>query len=333
MFDRFKKLLGLGRPSLEEGDRAELDRLVERAVETTDPRMRIISGYQRKLQPNIVRSLNYLLQEMHRLEGPATLSREAFHRDPGIRALFGTPAEIRELLSCSYDLEAFLKKAPASQEFLALLGMDVEEKRIFGVGMQGDIVRRDVARTAVNFSNHRLVFPTLNITELYRQLAERGMEHLFQAGLRRMAAMRSEAAAEVKDRVFLHAKLASLESAGGALGHLMGTMQVNARKRAQLEAERAKAERALSDMNSRQTTIEDYFAELVDALNSPEEHLHFRPWEVRVDRMGLKTEGEAGDLVKLTQIETATGASGVFLLVRVPRDEVGSPDEFKIPIA
>ena len=140
-------------------DKELMLRGIERVVDGTDPRLRAVSHYRRKLWPAVERGIDYVVNFVNVLPPAITADRQGYMSDPRLRALFASPESLREILSFSDGARNYLKQAPdpLPMELYAGLGAVRVEKNVLGIEMDGEILRRDVPQIMVNFSDHRVV--------------------------------------------------------------------------------------------------------------------------------------------------------------------------------
>lgn len=136
----------------------ELDAAVEHVVQAVEPNLKFAGGYPQRYRKAVAHALAYARELAQRLPGPVAVSREAYTKDPYIRAIFASPDEFRSALCNSRAMHDYLKSEGCSvgSPLYAVLGMRRREKAVIGMEVVGDHVRHDVAQTAVSFSSHTL---------------------------------------------------------------------------------------------------------------------------------------------------------------------------------
>ena len=84
-----------------------------------------------------------------------------------MRAGLGSADQIQEAFSFSQPVREFLARPDSAplEHFYAGLAMQREDKRVLVSQIVGEQVQRDVARTAVNFTRHRVVIPAATWAE------------------------------------------------------------------------------------------------------------------------------------------------------------------------
>ena len=67
-------------------DEQDIERAIDIVVEQTDPRLRFVRGFRRKLRKPVIRSLVYVDDLVTRIPGPFEISRKAYGSDPQVNA-------------------------------------------------------------------------------------------------------------------------------------------------------------------------------------------------------------------------------------------------------
>lgn len=136
----------------------ELDTAVEHVVQTIEPKLKFAGGYPQRYRNAVANALAYAHDLAQQVPGPVAVSREAYGKDPFVRAIFATPDEFQSALCNSRAMQDYLKGESCSigSPLYAVLGMRRWEKAVIGMEVIGDQVRHDVSQTAVSFSSHTL---------------------------------------------------------------------------------------------------------------------------------------------------------------------------------
>ena len=108
MFTFLKSLFGSREDEASGEDPARLSAAVEEAIEGTDPRLRMVSGVNKKLRVPVGRSLAHARKLVAVLPGPSEISKTIFGSDPQVRALFAFVDHIREVFGNDRNLRTFL---------------------------------------------------------------------------------------------------------------------------------------------------------------------------------------------------------------------------------
>lgn len=171
-----------------------LNDAVESIVEGTETRLRLASGYQRRLRGSARGLLEHIETLIDALPAAIELSQKAFVRDPWVNALFRNPHGMHQLFSGNSQVQAFFDE-PAHQqssEVFALLFVNRTEKRILGSEMRGDIIVSGVEQTAVSFTGHSLRAPRASEEQARYAVKELLFESVIQFLRQRMTRLKYE---------------------------------------------------------------------------------------------------------------------------------------------
>jgi len=314
-------------------DEQDIDRAIEIVVEQTDPRLRFVRGYRRKLRKPVVRSLVYVEDLVKRVPGPFEISRKAYGSDPQVNALFGSADDIDTLFAGNSRLQDFFRDTPECDRVYVPLVMHRQEKRILGMALSGDIVRRDVARTAVNFSGHQLGIVCAESEEGLRNgLKWRGIHTLAVTALENITRLKTRTAELEEQRALLKMKLRDVQAQQRGLDALAGTGQEDSQQRESLEQRLNDTGQKLREARTGVATLVDYLDQVCQVLNHPSRYLRVRRNSVTVDRMGIKLDDmshERGAEVFSATLTIGTNPDLEIILAAFRRPEItaasGSP--------
>jgi hypothetical protein len=143
----------------EQREAAGLGSAVERIVEGTDSRLRVVGGYQKRLRRSARVLLDHLDDTLATLSRVIEIDRPAFATDPLVGSLMTSHAQMQSLLSRSTLLHDCMKSADGleASHLYAVVMLARKEKTVFGSALQGNLIVRDVKQTSVQFHSHRIV--------------------------------------------------------------------------------------------------------------------------------------------------------------------------------
>jgi hypothetical protein len=138
-----------------------VEEAIERAVDGTDPWLRGISGYKKKLRPPVIRAIDHVVALVDGLPPPLAAGLACYDDDPRLRTYFMSTAEMRKVYAGDRNLAEF-RRGPDSDapRIVALMVMEKREGVTMGAELSGDIVMRDVPQATVTFEDHRFIDPT-----------------------------------------------------------------------------------------------------------------------------------------------------------------------------
>ena len=300
---------------------------IEQVVEGTDPRLRMVRGYERKLYRSVETALDYADELIDQFSEALDLEKSAYGSDPYLRAYFASMDQIGELLQHSRSFREFINYRDNKylDECYALLAMHKEERTTLGMEMSGNIIRRDVSQTVVNYSGHRLITPGGDMAKTKQKLKERAFNHFITSSLERLVALRSHKEELEVQRNLLRSKLSALRKCGTfGLEDELQTACITDAVTKQDFRKLQEIEKELKRLVANPMTLEDYLTEIDAVMGHPEQHLGSERSTVRVNRMGIKIDDPADKQAETLSLrEVQLGEDNiryVVSLVRIPSE-------------
>jgi hypothetical protein len=309
---------------------------IERVVDGTDPRLRAVSHYRRKLWEPVERTIDFVVNFVNALPPAIVADRQGYMTDPRLRALFASPESLREILSFSDGTRNYLKQAPAPlpAELYAGLGAVRVEKNVLGIEMDGEILRRDVPQTVVNFRDHRLVFLTDSEQDTRRELMRRAADYLIETALGRLTATRIEKTQlEQQQRKLLLQKANLRKMAQVGVESLAGPTAAEPVDSSALEQQLQDLETELGQLRADSATLDKHLAKVAATLSEPEKYLKLESVTLTLDHTNIKVPADSPRVANsMTFQEIVMGKDRrlAALFVRFPSSELlPQPDFFK----
>lgn len=302
---------------------AELTGLIERMVADSDPSLRKVAGYREQLQGPVENALGHIRDLIGAIPGPFRLSAAGWDKDPLTHALFVSPDEIRSLLKKCAELEEFFR-ASGSKNATALLTATKKERTVFGTALEGEILRRDVPETAVEFYDHRVVAPAGTEGEHRKELVHRGLYVLASNALEEFMHVRSiREELEAQCRI-LDYKLKILQTRERGLECLLAGACSPGPEAGEARKLRAEMEKQLTELGQGSGTPKDFLNKLEKILAEPGDFLVEKPIAMNLDWMGIKRKevsAENGNPINLAELEIPERIKRVAVLVDISADE------------
>lgn len=266
---------------------------IERAVDGTDPWIRAVSGYRKKLRLAVVRAIDYVVDLVDGIAPAVVVNADSYDRDHLLRACFISGADMRTIIAGDSTLKSFLQEhGGALPSVNALLIMEKKEKLISGAELSGDVVLRDVPQVVVSFESHRLFDPAENIEKTRLQLKHRAFDHLLRLALTRITIVKTERDKLERRRALLRSKLNLLQRVGWGFDRTASDEQLEP---ADLEVMLGRIEAQLMELGGDDRMLEVYLDIVNDVLGHPEKSLWSCRETLSIDHMGVKrSEGAAG---------------------------------------
>ncbi|MCK7580850.1 MAG: hypothetical protein MZV65_37985 [Chromatiales bacterium] len=312
------------RPARDRRRNLALREAIDMVVAGTDPRIRAVSGYGRKLKPAVERMLAYLDACGKWLQPPVEISARAWSTDPLLRMLFANAGDLREVFSASPELRAFFRDHPESPEAYVGLAATRRERRTLGSALHGEVLQRQVAQTIVHFTDHSVFGVCDSERELRAQVERRGFAFLVGEALERLVSEHSRRHGLEAGQHLLQLQLKALEYKQRAVDTLYDTRGTVDARIAALREQLHAGQHALDEARARLVTLDDYVASIGEVLSRPEQHLAEKRTSLRVNHMNVKVDApdEPADQVVFSEIIIGTHAPRVVLLGRYPRSEL-----------
>jgi hypothetical protein len=148
--------------------------IVENFVEASNSKIRAVSNYTHKLGDYVRPLYNHVLQIADKIPQPIDLNPDSFGTHALVNALFVNGQDIDKLFATDPNMSAFLRTYSKDEapKVYAVLTADRHEKQTLGIGMEGDMLLREVPQQAVNFSAYKIHTPCTSSAELAATLKE-----------------------------------------------------------------------------------------------------------------------------------------------------------------
>ena len=325
MLQLFQSIFGSGRDNTAPYPPELIEQAIERAVDATDPRLRALSGYRKKLRAAVIHAIDHVVGLVDSLLAPLELNQANYTTQPELSAYFASVGHLRELLTLDPILNQWLKSPHGGADHIVmLLLMEQQERQVFGVALEGDMLRHDVAQITVSFAKHRLVDPAGAEDETRRLLKRRAFDHLLALALERITTAHAERNELERERYLLRRKCTAL--AAGHWGFDAAGADTPPDPQA-LQQQLAQIESQLKALGAGAGLLTAHLDIVVDMLEQAERNFWLAREPLIVDRLGIKqtqTSATAPPL-ELTVLHDAAGRSLVACLVGIARSELPPP--------
>jgi hypothetical protein len=293
----------------------ELQHAIEHVVDEINPRIRALGGYRKKLRPCVERTLTYCSELVTRVPESIEVSSKTWGRDPVVKAFFSGTEDLRRVFSHSKELREFFDRHVGADYCYALLSMECRERTVLGMEMHGELIKRDVKQTAVSFTDHRVVKPSLSEPELRENLEQRAFESLIALALERITELVAarHLLEDQQQLMKMQLKIEQLKST--SLEHLIGDKGSTT---IDIEALREQA-------NARLSTLEDYIDRISDVLGDPQKHLRLDRIDMHLSKMNLKLgeqSTDSGHTLQLIEASLGEHLKRILFIARFPRDNL-----------
>lgn len=310
---------------------ARVMQVLETVVEGTDPAIRFVRGYRRKLHDAIATSLEYTEQLVADIPGAIEVSRTTFVANPYVNAFFVNVKDLQMVFSRSSEVREFMDECSRYDisHCYALLCMRKSEKTVLGVELEGEVLRHDVRQTAVSFSDHRIYSPAPTEADTRQGLKRCLFEGLGTHALGRIMHLKVEIHRLQQERQVLNARLRHLQH---QTGDQRKKLPFDARVAAEMDDIRkqlGKIEETL--LHSRLVAPEESLNQVHAVFQRPDDFIRIQKSTLRLNKMCIKIDEHSTqpcNKINLTEVVIGEESPRVVTLAKFPRDELLPPTEF-----
>jgi hypothetical protein len=198
------------------------------------------------------------------------------------------------------------------------------ERTVFATALEGEILRRDVPRKAVEFYEHRVVAPMATAEEIRRELVHRGLNVLAMQAVEEVTRDQSIREELTAERRSLEFKIKLRRTRQRGLETLLAGGSPP-------DADEEKAQQLLAEIDQQLEVLEpgagtprDILGKLASILTGPDTALTAKTLEIRLDRMGMKQSEDAtedGQAIVMAELEIPHRLKRVAMLAAVAADD------------
>jgi hypothetical protein len=297
---------------------------VEYVVNGTDSHIRLVPGYKNKLQGIVKSALEFSDEIVNQIPGSISVSETTFTSDPYVNAFFANVTDLQSVFSHSPEVQDYMADSQTDNDCCcALLCMHYTEKKVLGMELSGDVLKKDVLQDAVSFSDHRIYSPARDESEtraglkncLFQGLVTNSLERIVQ---HRLASHRLQSRHQM-----LSARLRR---------HNQSLREMDKDSRAAIDIIRAIEEIGQELRKTEEIMLETpvltpqvLLDQVAVVLSHPEEFVQIRRFSLRLNKMGIKLSADSqqpGNDLNLTEVTIGNELPRVVALVTFPKQEL-----------
>lgn len=321
----FQSIFG-GREAIGHSPESLIEMAIERAVDGTDPRLRLVPSYRKRLRKPVIHALDHVVALVDGLPATVAAGPRDYRNDPRLVAMFASADEMQQVFARDRALSAYLSegKGRGAEQVTALLMARREERNILGMDLVGDQVRRDVAQVTVSFCRHHLLEPQVIETECRRFLKRRAFDYLLALALERIAEARVERADLQRQRDLLQRQLRAM-SRGSLSFDQPGAGEPDA---AALEAELDAVSLQLQSLGADAGVLKAHLEVVAERLGEAEHQLWSKEIHLCLGPMNIRRDpaDPSGRAIVLHELQASRGDRAVVIPVAIdlralPRQE------------
>lgn len=246
------------------------------------PKMASVEGYRKRLTRAINISSTHMSGLIDQIPGPIDLDPKQWLRQSALQSMFVKPEEIIYLLKSSKYLKRYFNDTDADAAY-ALLAATLNEKTVFTIEKNGDLLRRDVPRKAVYFADHEIFAPAPAIDACQFKIM-----HLALISLCRQV---------VQDTSGLQAWKKELEDQKNLLEFKLNAGSPDSDTNKETEETIQETKDLLTDIaskiksiNSQINVTDEHLQRIVQVFENPETHLAVNFKSLKLDRLGIRLD-------------------------------------------
>jgi hypothetical protein len=286
---RARQKLGLTSETMQPG----IQEAIELVLDHSCPKIRLIRGYQKRIRQPVESALNHIAGLIDKIPGPLEVTSDSAIDDVLVKSFFLNRDQLRNTLAGTPDVEAYLPGA-ASDTFFVLLTMGREVKTIFGARQEGEILLRDVAMEAIQFSDHKFRVPSPSMAEL-KDAVEKGLlQILAHWALESILEEQSRKEELSLLREELKAKLNTVASERQRMV-LQWRSEIDRQPYAEAQKMLERIENELNAIKAKTIDAGYYLGEVSRVMTHASDYLTAEKAAFHFDRMGIPLDGKSSE--------------------------------------
>ena len=313
---------------LDDRSRAMLDRALEKVIDGTDNRIRLVPNYKRKLFKSILVALEYADSLVGKIPHTIDLDSRHYVDDPYIRALFPTIDSLRNVCHQSSELREFFSDIEHrdTPEGMVLLCMQKHEETVYGMELNGEHVVRDICQQRVTFDDHHLYSPAEDEDEARLGLKCCIFEGLVNNALANISRLRKRRLELETQQQMLNGRLRSqsrIDMSSPNFHRLVREHSNLQQKQEQLRT----IEKELDEIGY--LTPENCLQQVRETMNHPEKFIRVKNFSFRLDRGNIiRSKNETAfksRKLRFSEVRIKGEKPRVVTLARICRRDVENP--------
>ncbi|MEN8130939.1 MAG: hypothetical protein ABFS45_12250 [Pseudomonadota bacterium] len=316
--------------AVDRGKQDVINGAIERVIDNTDTKIRLIVGYRRKLRHAIESSFEYIDALVDGIPGALVVNRRSFIEDPQVNSFFVNVEDLQHKFSRSPEVREFIEadRDRELKDIFSLLCMEKREKTIYGVELNGEIMRRDVPQIGVSFTDHQMLSPASTEAEARRGLKDCMFQGLTTYALGRLRYFQTKREAFEDQGRRLRVRLNSLRTKARRSDSEIESVRIEIRE---LERRLAENERSLSEIKSELDTTDDALEQVNEVIGHPDQVIKYERVHMKINKLGVKLKEdshEPANEIDLAEITFGDSPSRVVVLTKYPRSDILPKEDF-----
>jgi hypothetical protein len=265
-------------------------RAIERVLDATDPRIRVLSGYAKQMRDAVQHAMEHVAEIDQALLPPIPMSHDDWSQQAVLGAMFASSERLTDTLERDKRCRNFRTEHPLiDAPVTALLVAKNSEKHILGIDLINDNVVNDVPLTIANFDDHHLLGLAIGEHETRRRLQLRTFDYLQVLVLAKISAVKQRRKDLMTQRKALNARLSmyARSASGPSADPHMADIRTVKNKLQDIEAE-------LAAMGPEDQVLQKHLQIIIDTLGAAEKQVWLESHTLYMDSMNtLRPAGHA----------------------------------------
>lgn len=302
---------------------AEILNAVESVVDGTDSKIRLVPGYKKQLQNNVLSSLEFADDLVKQIPEAIEVSRSTFASDPYVNAFFTNVTDLQSIFSHSSEIQDYMADTHDNARCCALLCMSRTEKTIMGMELSGDMLKKDVLQVTVSFADHRIYSPAPSEPEAREGLKNCLFQGLVTNALERITTLRLASHRLQSKHQMLHSRLRRYKQTTREVKQGTRNGARIARGIEETSLELGRIEKKM--MNSPLLTPQVMLEQVMDVFSKPDDFIRIRKYPLSLNKMGIKINDNSSqprNKLDLTEVIFDNELPRVVTLATFPRQEL-----------
>ena len=312
---------------------AMINAAIEHLIDGIDPNMRFILGYKKKLTQAVSTALEYIDRLVERIPGPIDFNKKAFGTNPLVNSFFATAGDLQKTFSQNETLRIFFED-PMNlnvDQGYALMCMEKKEHAGFGIGLEGDFIKKDVPRVSVNFYGHNIVSAAATEKAVREGLKNCIFDALISNAYERVMIEHMREAGIDGYRKVLDRRYKASQAWGQELTDLLLSIRADIRSKKEVTETDTGTKQETQSSSDYIETPSDRLELVKNMLLCPEKIIRLNHITMNLTRMGIKVDeasNQTSSKIELAELELDDVWRRIILIVKYPRNEMLAKNDF-----
>lgn len=284
-----------------------LSQAVDLVVKSSHPNIYYVPHYQKRLTPAVEHTIKFINEIIAQIPSPILIEENSWTTNPFIRTVFVDNSHFKKFFLENRVLEEFFQKT-GEKQCIALLVMKYSSKTIFGAEIDGDIIKKNVLRTSVDFSDHQIVFPKSSEEQITKEMLMYTLRLIAAHALKDICALIESKKELETEKQTLEIKI--------ELQNSHASNKLSDQEQLQVSQLLEQIDHKLCEVKKEINKPENYLNKVINLLYHPEQFIKSEPVRLFVDKMNMIEDIEdKNDEIRFLKIITSEGMSTAVAMV------------------